>query len=343
MKRAADQAYLRTRLAILDSRRRRPGQLRDLLALPVDELLQVFGLEMADARNGGLRLFEQSLLQRWLDELVALLRPIEGAAQRDLLMQWARRYEVLNLKALIRGKISGLSRSQIEQSLFDLPGFLRLNHEVLLNTDDVMELLRRLEGTPYASLARLAMRRFETAQDPFLLDATLDQQFYTTLGERVNRLEEPDRSALRELVGRVIDRHNLIWMLRYRHNYGLQAAEAMYLSIGGGFSISRERLRRIADAASLQDSLQELPEKLRDKMAAATSIVQVEDQMLADLARRAEHALRQSPSVLGSVFGYLMLRYYEIKTTHAIVLARVRGLPDELVREALFPFEQEAA
>lgn len=335
MSRVAEQAYLRTRLAILNARRRDEAQLRALLELTNDELAAEFGLEAEQLDENGLDLFEQSQLQAWLNELNTLLRPLQGA-DRAVLVQWARRYEVLNLKALVRGKLGGLSRSEIEASLFILPGFLRLDHEPLLNTDDVMELLRRLKDTPYHQLGRMAMRRFEEQQDPFLLDASLDQQFYSGLSNCVARLSEPDRTAMRNLVGRMVDRHNLIWLLRYRHNYQLQPAEALYLSINGGLQLTREHLRQILQMQTLAESLERLPVGMRRLVGDADNLVDIRDALVLDLQHQAKLALRATQSVLTSVFAYLLLRYYEIKTANAIVQARFTRLPDYLLRDALF-------
>lgn len=344
--RVAQQAYLRTRLAILNARRRSPAQLRALLDLGNEELAAEFGLDDDQLNERGLDLFEQAQLQTWLNQLNTLLRPLHGA-DRAVLVQWARRYEVLNLKALVRGKLSGLSRAEIESSLFVLPGFLSLDHEPLLNTDDVMELLRRLKDTPYRQLGRIALRRFEEQQDPFLLDASLDQHFYSGLSACVARLSEPDRTAMRNLVGRMIDQHNLVWLLRYRHNYQLQAAEALYLSITGGLQLTREHLRDMLQMGSLSDSLERLPSGMRTLIGEATNLVEVRDAVVRDLHRQAAMALRSTNSVLASVFGYLLLRFYEISATNAIVQARFTRLPDQLLREALLDdpleLEQEVA
>ncbi len=335
MSRVAEQAYLRTRLAILNARRRRTPQLKALLELDNEELAAEFDLEPGQLHETALDLFEQSQLQTWLNELNTLLRPLHGA-DRAVLVQWGRRYEVLNLKALVRGKLSGLSRSEIESSLFVLPGFLHLDHEPLLNTDDVMDLLRRLKDTPYRQLGRMAMRRFEEQQDPFLLDASLDQQFYSGLSNCVARLSEPDRTAMRNLVGRMVDRHNLVWLLRYRHNYQLQPAEALYLSISGGLQLTREHLRQVLQMPTLAESLERLPSGLQRLIGDSVNLVQIRDTLVTDLQHQAELSLRSTQSVLSSVFAYLLLRYYEIKTTNAIVQARFKRLPDDLLRDALF-------
>ncbi|MGB1111334.1 MAG: V-type ATPase subunit [Gammaproteobacteria bacterium] len=333
---AADQAYLRTRLAILNAKRRDHAELKGLLDHSKDELREMFGIDRSTSREAGLMWLEQSLMQTWLNELSALLRPLKGGA-RDFLVQWARRYELLNLKALIRGKIGGMSRAEIESSLFDLPGFLTLDHPALLNTDDVMEMLRRLQNTPYRRLGRFAMSRFEERQDPFVLEATLDQQFYGELADRVGRLESIDQAPMRELVGHVLDRHNLVLGLRYRFNYGLQPSEVIYLSIRGGWHLGRDRLREVMNGQSLDECLFLLPESLNRLLADSENIVEVEHRLVADLQARAERDLKTSPSVLASVYAYLILRYYELKKTHAIVMARFNDYPDELLHTALFP------
>ena len=159
MSRQAEQAYLRTRLAIMSCNLRGPEGMAELARLPLDELAAEtrFDLTEHHPANGRLNVFERSLMQTWLDELSALLRPLEGPARR-LLTQWASRYELLNIKALVRGKIGQLPNEEIERNLFDLPGFLSLSHQDLLNTDNVPELLRRLQNTRYRGLAVQALR-----------------------------------------------------------------------------------------------------------------------------------------------------------------------------------------
>jgi V/A-type H+-transporting ATPase subunit C len=134
--RIADQAYLRTRLAILSSQLLGQQRLAELARLPLDELSAETGF--ADIPDGSesqrLGIYERVLMQTWLDELSALLRPLEGPARR-LLTQWASRYELLNIKAIVRGKIGQLPIGEIERSLFRLPGYLSLNHDALLHTD----------------------------------------------------------------------------------------------------------------------------------------------------------------------------------------------------------------
>ncbi len=344
MSRLAAQAYLRTRLAIMHANLLGQAKLRSLAQLPFEELAQSTHFNEIKSGNDVARLaaFERVLMQAWLDELSALLRPLDGPARR-LLTQWASRYELLNIKVLVRGKIGRLSNDEIECSLFRLPGFLSLNHEELLNTDTVAELLRHLQKTRYQRLATQALRQYEKRPDPFLLDATLDQQFYSDLFSRARQLAGDDRSETLNLIGRIVDRHNLVWSLRYRFNYGLQPSEVLYLAIDGGRVLNRAILQQILQADTLAEALRRLPENLFNHGTLPQQIMLIEATLSDDLFERAERAMRHSPSVLTSVLAYLVLRHGELTKLYAIVHARVHGLNDDLLDAALNPLQAASA
>lgn len=315
-----------------------------LAGLALDELASATGYEplRKGGSNASLAAFERHLMQAWLDELGALLRPLEGSARR-LLTQWASRYELLNIKALVRGKIGQLPNDEIERSLFVLPGFLSLNHDELLNTDSVPELLRRLQRTRYRRIASQALRRYEERPDPFLLDATLDQQFYSELIDRAQHLASTDRSEVLELIGRIVDRHNAVWCLRYRFNYGLQPSEVLFLAIDGGRVLNQKALQHVVQADTLAEAITLLPRNLLHDGEMPQQITLIETALRDELVRHARRAMRRSPSALTSVLAYLVLRYTEISTLYAIVHARVNGFSDDLLQQALHPTPQVAA
>lgn len=344
MNRLADQAYLRTRLAIMSANLLGREKLASLARMPLEDLAKETGFDAVTGGSDDARLaaFERALTQTWLDELSALLRPLEGPARR-LLTQWASRYELLNIKALVRGKIGQLPSEEIERSLFVLPGFLSLNHDELINTDSVPELLRHLQKTRYQRLATQALRQYEERPDPFLLDATLDQQFYSDLAYRAQQLAGDDRTETQELIGRIVDRHNLVWSLRYRYNYGLQPSEVLFLAIDGGRVLNRAVLQEVLQADSLAEALRLLPANLMSYHEMPGQITLIEAAMRDDLSEHALRAMRRSPSALTSVLAYLVLRHGEIVKLYAILHARVHGLGDDLLAQALDPLEQAAA
>jgi V/A-type H+-transporting ATPase subunit C len=342
--RLAKQAYLRTRLAIMRANLLGPEKIADLVAMPYEELAEASGFDAFDSGPVSDRLaaFERAQLQRWLDELSALLRPLEGPGRR-LLTQWASRYELLNIKALVRGKIGLQPSEEIERSLFLLPGFLSLNIDELLNADNVPDLLRLLQNSRYRRIATQALRSYEENPDPFLLDATLDQEFYGELINRAGDLASQDRNEILDLIGRIVDRHNLVWSLRYRFNYGLQPSEVLYLAIDGGRLLNRTTLQALVNAESLEQAAMALPESLVAPGQFPESITLLDGMLQRDLDDYAMHVLRLSPSVLTSALAYLVLRHSDIIAMYAIVHARAHGFGNDVLREALHPFAEVAA
>ena len=344
MSQQADQAYLRTRLAIMGGNLLGNEKLHALTQLPPEELARQTGFEAIKGSNDAARLaaFERALIQIWLGELSTLLRPLKGAA-RQLLSQWASRYELLNIKALIRGKTGHFANEEIERSLFKLPCFLSLDYDQLINTDSVAELLRHLQKTRYRRLATQALRQYEERPEPFLLDATLDQHFYNDLINRSQRLEADDRTETLNMIGRFVDRRNLVWSLRYRFCYGLQPSQILYLAIDGGRVLNRSRLQQIVQAETLNEALMLLPDNLLSHGEMPKEIIKIEVAMRDDLSKYAQRAMRISPSAVTSVLAYLVLRHGEIRKIYAILHARIHGLSDSLLDEALDPLQESAA
>ncbi len=344
MSQLASQAYLRTRLAIMSTNLLGRDKLNEIAQLPAEELTRSTGFDEVKNTSDVARLaaFERAQMQTWLDELSTLLRPLEGAA-RQLLTQWASRYELFNIKALVRGKIGQLPNEEIERSLFILPGFLSLNHDDLINTDTVPELLRHLQKTRYRRIATQALRQYEESPDPFLLDATLDQQFYNDLIRRAQRLEGHDHTEMLNMIGRFVDRHNLVWSLRYRFNYNLQPSQVLYLSIDGGRLLNRPVLHKIVQSDTLEEAIGQFPDNLLRQGEMPKEITKIEVAMRNDLIDYVRREMRRSPSALTSVLAYLVLRRSEIKKLYAILHARVHGLSDDLLNEALNPSQDEAA
>jgi V/A-type H+-transporting ATPase subunit C len=146
-----------------------------------------------------------------------------------------------------------------------------------------------------------------------------------------------------ELVGRVVDRHNTVWMMRYRYNYSISPAKALYLAIDHGYMLRRRQLAELVESATLEEFIYGLPESIKEVLGDASDIVSVEYRMQLDLIRRARQAVSHSPSIVAAVFGYLILRFYELKSLYAIILARYSGIDDTLLQSALYYSQLEVA
>jgi V/A-type H+-transporting ATPase subunit C len=331
-------AYLNARVSVLADQLLTPLRMERLAALDLEDLCREYGLtpliEETLPAAARLRAVESALVQTLMQELAVLMRPLYGEA-RDLLIHWARRFELFNLKALIRGKLAGLDETEIQANLLDLPGFLTLPHQALLRTESVLELLRQLEQSPYRAIASQARKVYEEQHEPFALEATIDQRYLAGLVKRVRQLPGDDLKESQKALGLHLDRVNLDWLLRYRFYYQLSASETYYQLVPSPLHLHRERLLALVNLPSLERVLEALPEPLHQVCQDATDIPGVERRMRALTSRQLLAVVAHNPSSVARALAYLILRDLDMRRLFGLVQGHLLGLGPETVAEAL--------
>lgn len=334
---AASHTYLKTRVAVMSKQLYSPRQFEHLIRSPLEALGREFSLhefiERGLSRATLNRVAEKALIGTLMQELSVLLRPLEGAA-RNILIHWIRKFELYNLKAIIRGKLQELSFDQIKENLHDLPPLISLPHERLLRTESILELLRQLEEGPYSDIAHQARRVYEEKNEPFSLDAAIDHSYYTGLLRRASANEGFDRSSLLELLGALIDQQNLIWLLRYRFSYGLSATETYFHLIPFGRRLYREQLKILVNKDSLEEVITGLRGHLGEVMSGVGDALEAERILDNETAAQAHQSLRFSPSAVTRSLAYLILREMDLKKIYAIIQGKVLLLENDLIRTA---------
>ncbi len=274
--------YLDTRLDIFASRLIRYPRLRALIELPLERILA----ELAESRPGRGEFdmsspgkVESQLMQAALADIRILIRPFSGSERRFFIfaMRW---FELANLKVLIRGKFSGAGRNEIRAQLVDLGSFTDLPLNRLVETDDPYEMLRLLETTAYGGVVRQARRVYEEqGRDLFLLDATIDRVFFIDLVQRALFLQDEDAEFVGRVIDEVLDRFNLLWLLRYRFTYELSPAKSFFLLTATGRRLRSSELMRLASLDSLEQVVAELPAVYRQRLDGLQFIADMETVM----------------------------------------------------------------
>jgi len=333
-------AYLNTRVTLFSSRLWEAENFSKLIETPAEEMAETLGARGLPQLAAGFdsldnRSLEQRIIAQLLEETTVLIRPLTGA-ERDFLIYWTERFEVSNLKTLLRGKMTGERPAELLKRLTPMGSFGRLDIQDLAHAEDVTELLRRLEAGPYAAIVRQARRAFEENHNPFILDAALDRSYYEGLAQRAEPLEKTNGAAFRRLMGGLIDRINLVWLLRYRFNYNLPPSQVYFLLVGSHYSLTSTRLRELATLTSLEDILAALPAPLRASMEGVTEIPQVFARMERAAAASAHKVLRSGAPAIARAFAYLLLRERELRSVRAVLRGRLLDLPTADIRLAMY-------
>jgi len=336
----AQYAYLNTRVSLY------AGQLLDMEQL--DALIdRPYGEEAREtAQSGSAVQYSGDLDQRnmtiLLKELAVLTRPLSGAPH-DLLGYWAHRFELSNLKTIIRGKMAGQPQQVIEEQLQDMGRFTSLPTAALLHSDSPAELLRRLEQTPYAEIAQHARRLLEQGEALFALDAALDRRYFAGLVRRSSLIGGTDGQLLRAIIGSIVDRVNLVWLLRYRHAYHLTPAQAYYLLIPASHHLKASQLQQLAQAESFEDVINSLPRPFDRLLAGARNTTEVTLKLEFETWRIAANTLRHSNFNVARALAYMVLRERDLRRLRAVVRGRSTQMDAPMIRKALGLTAREGA
>lgn len=333
-------AYLNTRVSLYSSRLWKTEDFEAVLKIPEAEMADALGSRGLPQLAAGFdhqdqRSLEQRIIAQVLDETKVLIRPLTGAA-RDFLIYWTERFEISNVKTLLRGRMTQERPASLISRLTPMGAFGRLDVQDLAHAEDVSELLRRLEASPYAGIVRHARRAFEESHDPFILDAALDRGYYEGLAHRAQPLENEAGAAFRRLMGALIDRINLVWMLRYRFNYNLPPAQVYFLLVASHYSLPSPRLRELAALGSPEAILGALPDPLGSVLRDAPDIPTVFARMESHGAETADKVLRSGAPAIARAFAYLILRERDLRSVRAILRGRALGLPVDDIRVAMY-------
>ena len=336
-------AYLNTRVSLFAGRLWRDEAFDALVSMADDAVADTLNrrglpqlVKVSDSQGArqDFRSLEQRIIAQILEETRVLIRPLSGDA-RTFLTFWTARFEMSNVKTLLRSKMTGERPAAVLAHLIPMGTFGRLDDQELAHAEDVGELLRRLEAGPYAGIVRHARRAFEQSHDPFNLDAALDQGYYEGLILRAQPLETAVGKPFRRLMANLIDRINLVWLLRYRFNYGLPPAQVYYLLVGSRYSLSGGRLQELAALDSLEAVLAALPAAWRAQLSGATDIPDVFARMEHAAAEQALRVLRSTAPDIARAFAYLILRERDLRAVRAVLRGRHLGLAAADIRLAL--------
>ncbi|MBK1730520.1 V0D/AC39 family V-type ATPase subunit [Thiococcus pfennigii] len=347
MSSAAGEAYVNTRVSIMATRLLAPGQLESLARLDLAELAEQLALgDLLDGQRDGRldrraqgdtraksRAVEQALIATLLAELRILVRPMRPV-ERALVRAWGRKYALFNLKALLRGRLYDLDQSDIENHLYDLPPELGLGEPSLLRAETVLELLRALEGSPYALIARQAREIYEQRHEPSALEAAIDQLYYERLARQVLQFHDEDLRPLQVLVGALLDRVGLLWLLRSRFVFGLSPSETFFRLVPSFRVMQRERLIALVDLESRERVLEALPEPFAALLADSRDLVDIQRRLAAHFIDETRRVLRLSRSGVARTLAYLMLRELDLMRLFALIQGRLLGLPEDLIGQA---------
>lgn len=261
--------------------------------------------------EGAEMMLSYSLVEAY-QRVIGLFR---GDGER-LLAQIARRLEMDNFKAILRGKVRGEPQDTIRSVLWPVGSLSKLPTQELLLAQDVESIAAILGDTGYGRVLYNALPRYTSENSLFPVEVALDLHYYRRLWEAVEALSGQDRLIVGRMMAVRYDLLNIDWILRYRLNFGLSTEEIYNYTLPYARLIDGETIRRASSAEGIDGIVAAFPEPYHSLLAGPASLPNpVESSALAlqrYLVMVARSTLAGYPFHLGVAVSYLWLKETEI-------------------------------
>ncbi|MGA1844084.1 MAG: V-type ATPase subunit [bacterium] len=172
---------------------------------------------------------------------------------KQLVNHLYQRYELENLKVIIRTICYGQQPEYARRLLFPVTKHATLSADELLASKDMTELIEAVKGTWYYEPLENSLYRFENEGETFPLEMALDLSYYKHLWEIVSSLVRKDKKVARTLLGIQLDALNIIWIMRFKESYRFTPEEILNYSLVNGKHISRKVRKRLAYSVGVND------------------------------------------------------------------------------------------
>jgi len=242
--------------------------------------------------------------------------------EAGLIVEIARRLDLDNLKAILRGKARREPPDAVRPLLIPLGRLSELTIEGLLLAEDVEAAADVLSGTEYGRVLRAALPRYAAEGSLFPVEIALDLNYYRRLWRAVEGLSGQDRLLVERMMGSRYDVLNLEWVIRYRLVYALSPEEILNYTLPFGRRVDAEVIRRSAAADAIDGIAAAVPDPYRSLLAgvvAAADPVEAAGLVLQRyLLEVARSALAGYPFHLGIAVAYLWLKDAEAHDLRAV-------------------------
>jgi V/A-type H+-transporting ATPase subunit C len=274
----------------------------------------------ATAAGAGLPQLDAALSRNFFHTAQKVVGMADGASGRDIALLFAR-YDLLNLKAVARGKVGGRNAADITASLLPAGSLKPAVLEALANATDLNALngVAGLNASPLASAFRKAVNALAANGELLDFEVALDQAYYTTA------LQTASSQTLKDYLRREIDAANLLTALKLKAQGRSENLDAYF--IPGGREVSRTRFDQITSGSGGLDGLNAFPGLAENAdLASAETIVRG---ALLDYAQR----LYTSDALgIGVVIGFLKDKEREVALTRLIARGKFYNVPTDTLR-----------
>ncbi len=253
--------------------------------------------------------------------LVRFLPP--GAA--DLVGWYNRRFEMENLKTVLRAIHYGLDPSRARASLIPLRA-TSVRWDLLLEAGSIAAVIDQIRESSYARPLENAMERYQQERRLFYLEIALDLFYFQKLVRLIESQSGKDAADARRFLGRAIAVQNLLWAYRYRIYGRMSPEEIINFTLHRAFAAGLDTIRRVALGSPLDMEAVRMGFRVSPGISEVAGLTEIEVLAERERFRYAMAAIRRPLFQLRGALAYLWLLEAEVRDLTVIAEGKLAGL-----------------
>jgi vacuolar-type H+-ATPase subunit C/Vma6 len=288
--------------------------------------------------------FQRLLVHGLIREFSGFQTHMSGAGA-DLFDWTMVRFQVENLKVLVRAWVTKVPMEELYRFLLPLPRELALDIQGLAAAESLEDFVRLVPKGPFRENLKKGLEVYGEYPRPFFFEAVLDRSYFQELVARTERLSRSDRETVKPMIYQEVDMFHLMLVARGRFHYGLTPEMLRPLHVEGT-RIPPALFSAMLNDPDLPASAARVAGRVIDaapfERGPCDGSMTFDAPTLEGLAWSRFHhlanvAFRQSHMGLGAIMGYEGLRRVEVANLITISEGIRSGVPAETIRRRLIP------
>jgi len=260
---------------------------------------------------------------------------------RDMVGNYLKRWDMFNVKTILRGKLTGVSDDEILDTLVPAGAFSEAYLRTLVGMGSVQEIMDALLQEPSLGITPELAREVVESKRLARLEDHLDRNLFYDLLKVVRGMTRADE-LLRDFVRWEVDITNLKVLLKLKMERIPEDRIAKYL-IPGGMEFTMEKLRAMAQTEGLQPVIEEIEKSsIYEDVKPALERFK-EDRRLSGLTIALDKALIYKsekfahfyPLSVLPIVNYIVRKKTEVDNIRIISRGKQSALPSKVIEELL--------
>ena len=299
-------------------------------------------IEKASVRYSGIRCVEVALRKDFTHAFRKILSLMEGENAEKYIKILLNRWDVQNIKTILRGKNIHVTPEEIIECLVPAGELDDITLIELIKQPDIREVIDLLAtwGIEFAKPLTRNFKEYTEKRDLAILEYAIDRFYYENALETLGKESYDDRLIL-DMITTEIDVTNIKNVLKMIRDK-IEIEEAETFLIKGGITLDIEKLLSMLRSGTLEGAIKVLdatPYKFLSELPAdvfkTEKISVFEKELEKYLIKRGISRFLGDPLSIAVAVGYVWAKYNEITNIRIIARCKTADITEKEIREEL--------